>query len=878
MEKAYTPEIHDAKWQKFWDSKNIAKPEVSHAAHAQPLDESFVVMMPPPNVTGVLHQGHALMLTLEDTLVRWERMRGKKTLYVPGTDHASIAVQMQVVKHLAAKGVNYQDLGREKFLEECWKWIEDYRPRIFSQIRAMGVSCDWSRVKFTMDEDLNRAVKRAFVDFYKKGHVYRAQKLINWCPKSLTVLSDLEVVFEERDGKLWHIQYPLVDNPKEGLVVATTRPETLLGDVAVAVHPDDERYKKWIGKKLLLPFTKREIPIIADTFVEQGFGSGVVKITPAHDFTDFEVGTRHNLQLINVFTPDAKIIKNLPNDAAQFADMDRFVARKKIVELLKDSGHLVKEEAYKNRIGISERGGVPVEPYLSYQWFCKMDTMAKAVSDDLAKGEFKFVPHEFHNQFNRWMENIRDWCISRQLWWGHGIPAFHCEDCQHVEVSEHDLTECVKCKSKNLKPDPDVLDTWFSSGLWPFSTLGWPEKTEDMRNFYPTQVLETGFDILFFWVARMLMMGKELTGKLPFDRIYMHPLVRDEDGQKMSKSKGNTIDPLEIMQTVGADSLRMTLNALCVQGRDLRLSVDRIDSYRNFINKVWNATKFVLMDESVKEIKKVEAFDLPSRWILQSLENCTFRVNKAWEDFRMQEAAEDVYHFVWNDYCDWFLEIAKTDRARYQPVLLYVLNESLKLMHPLCPHVTEELWHSLPGIKEDDSLAVQAFPKGKEHSELRDFDAIKKFIVELRAVRNESKTPLSKVVNLYAPQLQADEKKLLQENSAWITALGKGTLVLGEDFSSAHRLLTVSSVVAGTTMSFKIPAAELVDVKEEKDRIKKDLGQLDGYISGLKAKLSNESFVARAPEQVVATEKAKLKEAEEKFQKLNENLKQLDTL
>ncbi|MEZ4814473.1 MAG: valine--tRNA ligase [Bdellovibrionota bacterium] len=878
MEKAYTPEIHDAKWQKFWDTKEIEKPEVSHAAHPEPSPESFVVMMPPPNVTGVLHQGHALMLTLEDTLVRWERMRGKKTLYLPGTDHASIAVQMQVVKHLASQGIEYKSLGREKFLEECWKWIEEYRPRIYGQVKAMGVSCDWSRVKFTMDEDLNKAVKRAFVDFYKKGHVYRAQKLINWCPKSLTVLSDLEVIFEEREGKLWHIKYPLVENPSEGLVVATTRPETLLGDVAVAVHPDDERYKKWIGKKLLLPFTKREIPIIADSFVEKDFGSGVVKITPAHDFTDFDVGTRHKLELINIFTPDAKIVKGLPQEAAQFADMDRFVARKKIVQLLQDSGHLVKEEAYKTRIGISERGGVPVEPYLSYQWFCKMDSMAQAVSNDLDKGDFKFVPHEFHNQFKRWMEGIRDWCISRQLWWGHAIPAFHCQDCQHVEVTESDLEECPKCKSKNLKPDPDVLDTWFSSGLWPFSTLGWPEKTSDMKEFYPTQVLETGFDILFFWVARMLMMGKELTGQLPFTRIYMHPLVRDEDGQKMSKSKGNTIDPLEIMKTVGADSLRMTLNALCVQGRDLRLSEDRIDTYRNFINKVWNATKFVLMDESVKEIKKVEPFDLPSRWILEGLDNCAFRVNKAWEEFRMQEAAEDVYHFVWNDFCDWFLEISKTDRKKYQPVLLFVLSETLKLMHPLCPHVTEELWHALPGVSADDSLSLQCFPKGKASGELRDFEVLKKFIVELRAVRNESKTPLSKVVNLYVPELTAQEKSLFETNALWIQSLGKGAVHLSEDFSGPSRLLTTSSIQAGATLSFKVPAAELVDVKEEKDRIKKELAQLNGYIGGLKSKLGNESFVARAPEQVVNTEKAKLKEAEEKFQKLNENLKQLDTL
>jgi valyl-tRNA synthetase len=876
MDKAYTPETHDKKWQDFWESKQIAKPEVSHSAHANPRKDSFVIMMPPPNVTGVLHQGHALMLTMEDTLIRWERMRGKKTLYVPGTDHASIAVQMQVVKQLAAKGIDYTTLGREGFLAEAWAWIKNYQPRIYGQIRAMGVSCDWSRVKFTLDEDLNKAVRHAFVELYKKGSIYRAQKLMNWCPKSLTVISDLEVRFEEKDGKLWHIKYFLKDNAKDGIVVATTRPETLLGDTAVAVHPDDERYKKWIGKKLILPFTKREIPIIADSFVDQTFGSGAVKITPAHDFSDFEVGARHNLPLINIFTPEAKIVAGLPAEAAQFSGLDRFVARKKMVALLMDSGELIKEEPYKVRLGISERGDVPVEPYLSNQWFCKMDGMAAAVSEDLKKGHFAFFPHEFQNQFMRWMENIRDWCISRQLWWGHAIPAYHCQKCAHIEVSENAVKNCPKCGG-NVKEDADVLDTWFSSALWPFSTLGWPDKTEDMKNFYPTQVLETGFDILFFWVARMLMMGKELTGQLPFTRIYMHPLVRDEDGRKMSKTIGNVIDPLEIIQTVGADSLRMTLNALCVQGRDMRLSVERIDGYRNFLNKVWNVTKFTLMDESVTEIKKVEAFDLASTWILSRLENCASRVNTAWEEFRMQEAAEDIYHFLWNDFCDWFVEISKTDRKSYQPVLLYVLSESLKLLHPICPHVTEELWHELPGVKADQSLALATFPAGKLSEESAEMKCLKDYVVSLRALRNENKVPLSKVIQIYA-SLNGAEAKLFEQNAKWLELLSKCQIQNGKDFPAAHRLLSLSSFEPGKTMNFKIPTTELVDVKEEKERIKKDIQQLEGYITGIRGKLSNESFVARAPEQVVAAEKTKLQEAEEKCKRLGENLKQLETL
>jgi valyl-tRNA synthetase len=879
MDKAYSPEIHDSKWQQLWDKKQIANPDVSHALHPSPLKEKFVLMMPPPNVTGVLHQGHALMLTLEDTLTRWERMRGKKTLYLPGTDHASIAVQMQVVKHLASKKIEYKSLGREGFLKECWKWIEEYRERIFSQIRAMGVSCDWSRVKFTMDEDLNRSVNHAFVQLHKKGSIYRAQKLVNWCPKSLTVLSDLEVIFEEREGSIWHIRYPLKDDPSQGIVVATTRPETMLGDTAVAVHPDDERYKKLIGKKLLLPFTNREIPILADSFVDQSFGSGAVKITPAHDFADFDVGQRHGLALINIFTPDAKIVTGLPSEAANFAGLDRFEARKKITVLLEERGLLVKEEKHKNRIGISERGNVPVEPYLSYQWFCKMDGMAKAVVEDLQEEEFRFVPHEFHNQFMRWMENIRDWCVSRQLWWGHAIPAYHCSKCAHVEVSETVVVKCPKC-SATMTADTDVLDTWFSSALWPFSTLGWPEKTQDMKEFYPTQVLETGFDILFFWVARMLMMGKEFTGVVPFKNIYMHPLVRDEDGQKMSKTKGNVIDPLEIIQTVGADSLRMTLNALCVQGRDLRLSVERIEGYRNFINKIWNASKFVMMESSqvtLKDLSSEMKEDLPARWILAQLDRCAFQVNRAWEEFRMQEASEAIYHFFWNDFCDWFLEISKTKRKEYQPLLVHVLTESLKLLHPLCPHVSEELWHELGARGNDEFLALQKFPEGKNVEESTEFLFLKEWIGAIRTLRNESRVPLSKVIPVYV-ELNSVEEKLLKQNLPWVESLSKTKLFFAAASEAPHSIVTLSSFEKGRTISLKVPMSELVNTDEEIQRIQKDLSNLNQYVSGLKAKLSNDTFVSRAPAKVVETEKAKLLEAEEKIKKLDENLKQLESL
>jgi valyl-tRNA synthetase len=816
------------------------------------------------------------MLTLEDTLTRWERMRGKRTLYLPGTDHASIAVQMQVVKHLQAQGIDFQKIGREKFLEECWKWIESYQPRIYGQIKAMGVSCDWSRVKFTMDEDLNRAVNHAFVQLYKKKSIYRAQKLVNWCPKSLTVLSDIEVIFEEKNGKLWHIRYPLKDNPSEFLIVATTRPETLLGDVAVAVHPEDERYKKWIGKELLLPFTDRSIPVIADDFVDKSFGSGVVKITPAHDFTDFEVGVRHSLPILNVFTPDAKIIEGLPAEAASFAGLDRFVARAKIVDRLKEMNLLEKEEAHTNRVGISERGGVPVEPYLSYQWFCKMDGMAASVVEDLKNDAFRFVPHEFENQFLRWMENIRDWCISRQLWWGHAIPVYHClsGSCQHVEVSEVAVEKCTKCGA-STKPDADVLDTWFSSALWPFSTLGWPHNTEDFKKYYPTQVLETGFDILFFWVARMLMMGKELTGKIPFKHIYMHPLVRDEHGHKMSKSKGNTIDPLDIINSVGSDTLRMSLNALCVQGRDLRLSVDRIEGYRNFLNKIWNATRFVMMETEAGDWRNRPASrGLTDDWIYSRLDDCAFKVNKAWEEFRVQEAAETIYHFAWNDFCDWFLEISKSDRKGSQNILLYVLSEILKILHPICPHLTEELWHELPGVAEEESLAVQLFPKGKEAQVIEEFKFLQDLVVAIRVLRNENKVAPGQKIKIYS-QLAGEESVLLQKNLPWVTSLSKTEFQLSS-YEGAHSVVTAA--LQGRSHSFKVPLTELVNVAEERVRLQKEISQIQAYIGTLNSKLSNEGFLARAPQNVVDIEKNKLREAEDKIQKLSDNLKQLESL
>jgi len=875
MDKAYEAQTHDQKWQKFWMDNELFKPEVVEKLKHK-TGKQFVIPMPPPNVTGVLHQGHALMLALEDTLTRWHRMLGDETLYLPGTDHASIAVNMQVVKSLQSKGIDYRSLGREGFLEESWKWIHHYRPRIIEQIQCLGVSCDWSRLKFTMDEDLNHAVLTAFVELHKRGLVYRAEKLVNWSPAGQTGLSDLEVKFEERDGFLWHIKYPIVGS-HDFVVVATTRPETLLGDTAVAVHPDDERYKKFVGKKVRLPFTEREILVIADSFVEKDFGSGVVKVTPAHDHADFEVGERHQLEKIVVLSKTGTIVKGLPGEAAQFEGLDRFEARKKIVALLESRGLLVKTEKHKNRVGVSERWGDVVEPYLSHQWFLKMKDMGLAAQKTVENGELQILPTEFRSQFLRWMENIHDWCISRQLWWGQQIPAFHCQKCSHIEVAIKAPSSCSKCGA-GLVQDEDVLDTWFSSALWPFSTVGWPNTdSKDFKKFYPATCLETGFDILFFWVARMVMVGLELTGKLPFKHVYMHPMVRDEDGQKMSKTKGNVIDPLDLIKNVGADTLRLTLNALAVQGRDLRLSDQRIETYRNFINKLWNAVKFSLMDE--KSMAAVDVWrmrpqpqTLHDRWILSRLDATARELNKAWSEFRMAEAAELLYHFVWNDTCDWYLESVKTTRDESRSVLLYLVSEILKMLHPIIPHVTEELWHELPGTKSTESLSLQVFPLGEAFADtdaLAEFGYLQEMVSGIRTLRSEAKVPPGKKISVFVnfSEKNAKSHSVLKACESMFLSLAKVEKIY---YSSAPgdsqpTKVVVRALEAGSNIEIEIPLTELVDIEEEKKRLQKEIENLSKFVAVQEQKLSNEVFVSRAPKEVIDKEKIKLAEAKSKL-------------
>lgn len=885
MDKAYEPQVHDSKWQSFWEKEGLFRPEVDLARHPKPSGEKFSLVMPPPNVTGVLHQGHALMLTLEDVLTRWHRMKGDETLYLPGTDHASIAVQMLVAKHLEKQGKDYRSLGRDGFLEESWRWIKEYQPRIYGQIRKMGTSCDWSRVKFTMDADMNSAVTTAFVELYRRGLIYRAERLVNWSPKGQTVLSDLEVLFEEREGSLWHIRYPVTGAKGRFLTVATTRPETLLGDSAVAVHPDDERYRDLVGKTVTLPFTGREIPVIADDFVDRTFGSGVVKITPAHDHTDFEVGRRHALPMINVMTKDGRITDNLPGDAKMFAGLDRFKARDAMVKELEAKGLLEKIDKHKLRLGLSERWKDVVEPYLSTQWYVKMDGMGRKAMDAVNSGQVEFVPGEFRNQFQRWMENLHDWCVSRQLWWGQRIPAWHCGSCRHVEVDTAAPERCSACGSDKLTQDEDVLDTWFSSGLWPFSTMGWPNAAApDYRRFYPNSVMETGFDILFFWVARMLMLGLEFTGKAPFSKVYLHPLVRDENGEKMSKSKGNVIDPLDIVKDYGADTLRFTLNALCVQGRDMRLSDDRLVTYRGFINKVWNATRFALMGEKADAPSSWRARPKPAhlhdRWILARLDATARDVARAWSEFRMQEAADTIFHFFWNDYCDWYLEAAKTTRDDSQVVVVHVLAEALKLLHPVCPHVTEELWHELPGVAANETVSLQQFPEGAgfpDTDALAETTFLQELVRGLRYLRSESKLPPSKKIHAATGPLPAGSKKVLEANRGLVESLAKlEALGMGSyDPKVPATKVVVTACEAGANIEVFVPVTELVDVTEEKNRLTKEIENLAKFVKAQEGKLSNEAFVGKAPPEVVDKERIKLAELKDKLERTREALAKL---
>jgi valyl-tRNA synthetase len=891
--KAYEPQQIEPRWADFWVKEELFK------ADANAPGPVFSIVIPPPNVTGSLHIGHMLDHTEIDILTRWHRMRGYNTLYLPGTDHASISTQRVVVKQLADQGINYRDLGREEFLKRVWKWKEQSEGIITGQMKQIGESCDWSREKFTLSPELSAVVTEVFVRLHEEGLIYRENRLLNWCPVCLTVLSDLEVLHEERQGQLWYIKYPVVGT-KDFLVVATTRPETMLGDTAVAVNPEDERYAHLVGKKALLPLMNREIPIIADAMVDREFGTGAVKITPAHDPNDFEVGRRHKLAEIDVMTDDGKM-----NAAAgTYAGMDRFEARKKIVEDLKALDLLEKITEHTNAIGLCERSKTIVEPRVSTQWFCKMKPLAEPAIAAVERGEIQIIPDNRREEYFNWMRNIRDWTLSRQLWWGHRIPAWHCGDCKEIIVARKAPAKCTKCGSAKLEQDPDVLDTWFSSGLWPFSTLGWPAETADFKTYYPTNLLITGYEILFFWVARMIMLGLHFTGKIPFRTVYLHSIVRTSNGEKMSKSKGTGIDPIDVNKRYGTDAMRYTLAVTASVG-DVIWTEDRIQSSRNFANKIWNAARFLFvnLDKFEETGAKLEELAAPEgrakapyayqgsvplvdAWLFARLAATVESVNEALANYRFHEAAQGVYQFFWGDFCDWYIEWVKpelqsADRERATAAwknLFAAFDAALRLLHPFMPFLTEELWHQLPQRAGAKSIALDQFPEAQEAwknaKALRDVAAIQEVVTALRTIRAELKVDAKKKVAADFSTSDAGTGDLVQQNRGAIERFA----VLSELRTvPRHESEAKSGAVRSTaTFDVRIAYADTVDMAAEKIRLKKEIEGLQKAIASKERQLGDETFRSRAPEKIIKGLEATLAEQRIELQKLQDRLSQLE--
>ncbi len=854
LAKNYNPSEFEGRIYESWCEKNYFAPD------PDPKKPPFSIVIPPPNVTGQLHMGHALDQTLQDIIVRTRRMQGYSTLWVPGTDHAGIATQIKVEENLRVnEGLSRYDLGREKFLERVWDWKHQYGNRIINQLKKLGSSCDWSRERFTMDEGCSRAVREVFVNLYNKGLIYRGHRIINWCPRCLTALSDAEVEYKDQPGFFWHIKYPI--KGEDGYVeIATTRPETMFGDTAVAVNPDDENTKHLIGKTLILPIVNREIPVVADDYVEIGFGTGCVKITPAHDPNDFLVGQRHNLEQIKVMNDDA----TMNAYAGKYEGMDRYECRKALVKDLEEAGFLVKTEPHDHNVGTCYRCGTTVEPLTSDQWFVKMKPLAAPAIEAVENGTVSFVPERFSKNYFNWMNNILDWCISRQLWWGHRIPAFYCDGCGHMEVSKTDITTCPRCGGA-VRQEEDVLDTWFSSALWPFSTLGWPDSTSDLARYYPTSTLVTGYDIITFWVSRMIFSGIEHTGREPFSKVFIHGLVRDAKGRKMSKSLGNGIDPLEIIERFGADALRFALTTGNAPGNDMRFSDEKIEAARNFANKLWNASRFVLMNLTESDEELLAPYDEADlapedRWILSRLNRVTASVNQNFENYELGIALSEIYSFTWDSFCDWYIEMAKSrifeggaPALTAKRVLVRVLTAILKLLHPYMPFITEEIYQALPHA--DESIMVSDYPKfdtGMDYSGAEeDVDRIITCITAIRARRAEMNIPPSKkaklyVVTKYAESFKTAEKILVKLASA-------SEVVLTDGYNSDDAIM-----IATDAGSLYIPLAEVVDLEKERARLNAELSKTDGEIERIEKKLSNEGFVAKAPAAVVEGEKVKL--------------------
>lgn len=870
LAKQYDPkEVEDRIYKQWLDGKYFH-------AKCEKDKPTYTIVIPPPNITGQLHMGHALDNTLQDILIRFKRMQGYDTLWVPGTDHASIATEAKIVEKMRQEGLTKEDVGRDGFLERAWDWKKQYGGRIIEQLKKMGSSCDWDRERFTLDEGCSKAVKEVFVRLYEKGLIYRGERIINWCPHCKTSISDAEVEYEEQSGHFWHLRYPFSDGSGY-LELATTRPETLLGDTAVAVNPNDERYKHLVGKTLILPIVHREIPVVADEYVETDFGTGVVKITPAHDPNDFEVGLRHNLPVINVLTDDAKITADYP----KYAGMDRYEARKAIVEDLEKEGALVKIEEHVHNVGTCYRCGTTVEPRVSKQWFVKMKPLAEPAIAAVKNGETKFVPSRFEKIYFHWLENIRDWCISRQLWWGHRIPAWYCEDCGEITVSKEEATCCKHCGSKNIKQDPDTLDTWFSSALWPFSTLGWPEETEDFKHYYPTNTLVTGYDIIPFWVMRMMFSGIEQTGKVPFDTVLIHGLVRDSQGRKMSKSLGNGVDPLEIIDKYGADALRFSLATGNSPGNDMRYIDERVEASRNFANKLWNAARFILMNLKSDEIIPLNSgdFALEDKWILSKYNKLVGEVTDNLEKYELGMAVQKLYDFIWDVFCDWYIEICKSrlggedERAANtaRSVLIFVYTGILKLLHPFMPFITEEIWQSMPHIGE--ALMVADWPKVNSAfeyaAEESDFEKLMTVIKAVRNRRAEMNVPPSKKARV---QIATKFKEAFGAGTAYICRLAYASEVeIGDSFESegAVRVITDAAAVY-------MPMKELVDFTAELERLNKDLKKAETDKEFFEKKLNNQGFVAKAPAAVVEQQRESLKKVLDKIAMIKDSIKEIE--
>ncbi len=869
LPKVYNPKDVEERWGRFWIERRLF--------HADERDDSrpaYSIVIPPPNVTGSLHMGHALNATLQDILCRWKRMEGYNVLWMPGTDHAGIATQTVVERELAKEGKTRWDLGREKFIERVWQWKEKYGNYIVEQLKRLGCSCDWDRLRFTMDEGFSRAVREVFVRLYEEGLIYKGSYIVNWCPRCHTALSDLEVEYEEQDGHLWYIRYPLEDGSGY-ITVATTRPETMLGDTAVAVNPEDERYRDFVGKKVILPLVNRKIPVIADPYVDPEFGTGALKITPAHDPNDFEIGRRFGLDVVCVMNTDG----TMNELAGKYAGMDRYEARKAIVRDLEELGLLEKVEPYRHSVGHCYRCHTVIEPYVSEQWFVKTKPLAEPAIKAVEDGRTRIIPERWKKVYFEWMRNIRDWCISRQIWWGHRIPAWYCSECGKISVSREDIDRCLHCGSQNIRQDEDVLDTWFSSALWPFGTMGWPDETETLKRFYPTSCLVTGFDILFFWVARMMMMGLKFMGDVPFRDVYIHALIRDEKGQKMSKTRGNVIDPLEMMDKYGTDALRFTLAILAAQGRDIRLSEKKIEAYRNFVNKIWNAARFVLMNLDGYEPVDISGreLELADRWILSRLNRTVHEARRALEEYEFDEYASAIYNFTWHQFCDWYIELAKPAlygddaerRLTVQNILVHVFDVLLRLAHPVMPFVTEEIRQKLP-IEKEESILLSPFPQVEEGWLDGEAEADMAFLMDVvgavRNVKADMSIPLTRKVKVLV-KAQGREKELLDRYGAYVTTLAFADgLEVGPEVErpprSAMRVVGSSEVY--------VPLGDVIDFEKERERLLRELKKVEKELERVNRKLANKNFLEKAPQEVVEKERRIRQELEDKKARLEE--------